>query len=82
MDQTKPYQGEIAAAIPMEVPPKDDSTVNVWVTRVIMVTLQVIVAISIFQLFRDIDFCSWQRCQLEHLPEHSWVAPWRPFAPT
>ena len=56
MDHTKPYQGEIAAAIPIEVSPKDESTINVWVTRLIMVTLQVIVAISIFQLFRDLVF--------------------------
>jgi PAS domain S-box-containing protein len=56
MDQMKPYQGDIAAAIPIKVSPKDESTFNVWVTRVIMVTLQVIVAISIFQLFRDLVF--------------------------
>ena len=56
MDQTKPYEGELAAAVPIEAPPKDESTINVWVTRLIMVTLQVIVAISIFQLFRDMVF--------------------------
>ena len=56
MDQTKPYEGELAAAIPIEVPPKDESTFNAWVTRLIMVTLQIIVAISIFQLFRDMVF--------------------------
>ena len=56
MDQTKLCEGELAAGIGIEVPPKDESTVNSWVTRLILVTLQVIVAISIFQLFRDIVF--------------------------
>ena len=58
MEQTKPYHRELAAALPIEVPPKDDSTVNAWGTRLIMVTLQVIVAISIFQLFRDLVFAN------------------------
>jgi PAS domain S-box-containing protein len=56
MDQTKSYQGELATSIPIEAPAKGDSTINTWVTRLIMVTLQVIVAISIFQLFRDLVF--------------------------
>jgi len=56
MDQTKPYEGELAAGVRMEVPPKDESTVSGWITRLIMVSLQLIVAVSIFQLFRDFLF--------------------------
>ena len=56
MDQTKLCEGELAAGIGIEVPPRDESRVNSWVTRLILVTLQVIVAISIFQLFKDIVF--------------------------
>jgi PAS domain S-box-containing protein len=56
MDHSKPYHGELVAGLPIEVPPKDESTINAWVTRLIMVTLQIIVAISIFQLFRDFLF--------------------------
>ncbi len=56
MDQTKPYEGELAAGVSMEVPLKDESRLNTWVTRLILITLQIIVAISIFQLFRDIVF--------------------------
>ena len=40
----------------MEVPPNDESKLNTWVTRLILITLQIIVAISIFQLFRDMFF--------------------------
>jgi PAS domain S-box-containing protein len=56
MEHMKTYQGELAAEVPIEAPPKDESTNNTWVTRLIMVTLQIIVAVSIFQLFRDILF--------------------------
>jgi PAS domain S-box-containing protein len=56
MEQTKPYVGKLAARVRMEVPPKDESTVNGWVTWLIMVSLQLIVAVSIFQLFRDFLF--------------------------
>jgi len=56
MDQTKLYEGGLAAGVGIEVPPRHESTVNSWVTRLILVTLQVIVAISIFQLFKDIVF--------------------------
>ena len=56
MDQTKPYEGALAATVPIEVPPKDESTINSWVTRMILVTLQIIVAISIFQWLRDMVF--------------------------
>jgi PAS domain S-box-containing protein len=56
MDQTKLYEGKMIATIPIEVPPKDESTINSWVTRLILVALQIIVAISIFQLFRDLLF--------------------------
>jgi PAS domain S-box-containing protein len=56
MDQTKSYQGELATGVPIEVRPKDGNASNAWVTRLIMVTLQVIVAVSIFQLLRDMVF--------------------------
>ena len=56
MDQTKPYEGELGARGAIEVPLKDESRLNTWVTRLILITLQVIVAISIFQLFRDVVF--------------------------
>jgi PAS domain S-box-containing protein len=56
MDQTKLYEGEAAAGVSMELPREDESKLNSWVTRVILITLQVIVAISIFQLFRDMLF--------------------------
>ena len=56
MEQTKLCEGELAAGMGLEVPPRDESGVNSWVTRLILVTLQVIVAISIFQLFKDIVF--------------------------
>ena len=56
MDQTKLCEGEMPAANGIEVPPKEESAVNSWVTRVILVTLQIVVAISIFQMFRDIIF--------------------------
>jgi PAS domain S-box-containing protein len=56
MDQTKLCEEELAAGVGLEVPPRDESSVNSWVTRVILVSLQVIVAISIFQLFKDIVF--------------------------
>jgi len=56
MEQTKLCEGDLAAGIGIEVPPKDESTVNGWVTRLILVLLQVIVAISVFQMFRDLFF--------------------------
>jgi PAS domain S-box-containing protein len=56
VDQTKLCETELAAGIGIEVPSKDEKTVNNWVTRLILATLQIIVAISIFQLFKDIVF--------------------------
>jgi len=56
MDPTKLYEGEPAAGVSMGVPRKDESKLNSWVTRLILITLQIIVAISMFQLFRDIVF--------------------------
>jgi PAS domain S-box-containing protein len=56
MDQAKPYKGELTGTLAIEVPPPDESRINVWVTRLILVALQVIVAISIFQIFRDMVF--------------------------
>jgi PAS domain S-box-containing protein len=56
MEPSKTYAGELTAEIPLKNPPKEDSEVSSWVTRVIMVTLQVIVAMSIFLLFKDVVF--------------------------
>jgi PAS domain S-box-containing protein len=56
MNQTKPYAGELTAGIPVTVASEGDSTINSWITRIIMVSLQVIVAVSIFQLLRDVVF--------------------------
>ena len=56
MDQTKLYEGELAPKLSIKGVAKDESTFNTWVTRLIMVTLQVIVAVSIFQLLRDFLF--------------------------
>jgi PAS domain S-box-containing protein len=56
MDQTRPYEGELAAGVNTAVPPKDESTINTWITRLMLLTLQIIVAISIFQVFRDMVF--------------------------
>jgi PAS domain S-box-containing protein len=56
MDQTKPREGAVAATISNEVPTQDESTVSPWVTRLMLVALQVIVAISIFQLLKDLVF--------------------------
>jgi PAS domain S-box-containing protein len=56
MEHMKLYQGELAAGVRSEVPKPEASTVNARVTRLIMVTLQVIVAISIFQVFRGMLF--------------------------
>ena len=52
----KTYQGEQAAEISIKVPKPEESTVNSWVNRLIMLALQVIVVISMFQVFRDIIF--------------------------
>ena len=56
MDQTKPGDGELAAGMGIEVPPRDESPVNSWVSRLLLVTMQLIVAVSIFQLFKDMVF--------------------------
>jgi PAS domain S-box-containing protein len=56
MDQTKLYEGELAPKVSIQGAVKGESTLNNWVTRLIMVTLQVIVAVSIFQLLRDFLF--------------------------
>jgi len=80
MDQTKPCEGEMPAGIGIEVPPKDESAINSWVTRVILVTLQIIVAISIFQMFRDLIFANAGSAS-SNLYLGILAAPWRPFAP-
>jgi PAS domain S-box-containing protein len=56
MEQTKPYEGELTATMPIIVSPKDESKINAWLTRLILGALQIIVAISMFQFFRDIVF--------------------------
>ncbi|MDO9531411.1 MAG: PAS domain S-box protein, partial [Deltaproteobacteria bacterium] len=56
MDRTKLCEGELAAGIDNEVSPGDKRRVNTWITRLILVTMQLIVAISIFQLFKGIIF--------------------------
>ena len=56
MEQTKSYEGELAAGVRIEVETPEESTINAWVTRLIMLSLQIIVAVSIFQLFRDMLF--------------------------
>jgi len=56
MEHSKPYAGELAAGVRIEVPKPEESTINAWVTRLIMVALQVIVATSIFQMFRGMLF--------------------------
>jgi PAS domain S-box-containing protein len=56
MDQTKLYKEELATGVSMEVPAKDESKLNTWVTRLMLIALQIIVAISIFQMLRDIVF--------------------------
>ena len=56
MEQTKLCEGELPAGIGIEVKPRDESGLNSWVTRLILLALQVIVTISIFQLFKDMVF--------------------------
>jgi PAS domain S-box-containing protein len=56
MDRPKLYEGELTVTMPIEVQAKSESTINSWITRLILVALQVIVAISIFQVFRDMVF--------------------------
>jgi PAS domain S-box-containing protein len=56
MNQTKLYQEELAPKVPGGEAQITNGTVNSWVTRLIVITLQVIIAISIFQLLRDFVF--------------------------
>jgi PAS domain S-box-containing protein len=56
MDQTKLCEAELAAGVAVAVPRKDDKTANSWVTRLILWILQIIVAVSIFQLFKGLVF--------------------------
>jgi PAS domain S-box-containing protein len=56
MDQTKLCEGELSAGIDIQVPSRDESRANIWVTRLVLWALQLIVAVAIFQLFRDIVF--------------------------
>ncbi|MCK9374837.1 MAG: PAS domain S-box protein [Syntrophobacterales bacterium] len=54
MSQTKFYEGELAASVPAKPADANEGKVNTWTTRLILVTLQVIIAISIFQVIRDV----------------------------
>jgi PAS domain S-box-containing protein len=56
MDQTKLYEGELATGAPGKSAKMSEGTVNAWVTRLILFSLQIIIAISIFQLLRDVIF--------------------------
>jgi PAS domain S-box-containing protein len=56
MDDMSTYPGELAADIPSQAPPKRAGKDSTWATRTIMVALQVIVAVAVFQLFRDVLF--------------------------
>jgi len=53
MNQTKLYESEAASGIAFKSAKIEASTVNTWITRLIMVSLQVIIAVSLFQLFKD-----------------------------
>jgi PAS domain S-box-containing protein len=56
MDQTKLCEEELAAGIGIQVPPKTESRVNKWVTRMILGMIQIIMVIAIFQSFKGIVF--------------------------
>jgi PAS domain S-box-containing protein len=56
MDDMGTYSSELAAGVPSEAPPKRAGEDSTWATRTIMVALQVIVAVAVFQLFRDLLF--------------------------
>jgi PAS domain S-box-containing protein len=56
MDQTKLCEGDMATRIPNTASRMEESTVNTWITRIILVALQVIIALSIFQLLKDVIF--------------------------
>ncbi len=46
----------MASRIPIKASQMRESNINAWITRVILVALQVIIAISIFQLLKDFVF--------------------------
>jgi len=56
MNQTQLCQQELTPSIPAKGNPTAKNTINTWITRLMIVTLQVIIAISIFQLLRDFIF--------------------------
>jgi PAS domain S-box-containing protein len=56
MEQTKSCEGEMASRISNKAGQMGESDVNSWATRLILMALQVIVAISIFQLLREFVF--------------------------
>jgi PAS domain S-box-containing protein len=56
MDQTKLYQEELAPRVPVKNAKMSEGTINAWVTRLMVIALQIIIAISIYQLFKDIIF--------------------------
>jgi len=56
MNQTKPYEDELAPRVPVKGAKMAEGTINAWVTRMILVTLQIIIALSIYQLLKDFIF--------------------------
>ncbi len=54
MDHAKVCEDESAPRIASKSANKGEGTINNWVTKLIMVSLQVIIAISLFQLFKDV----------------------------
>jgi PAS domain S-box-containing protein len=56
MDQTKLYEDELAPRVSLKSAKIAEDKVNAWVTRLILITLQIIIGISIYQLFKDVIF--------------------------
>ncbi len=56
MDQTKIYEGELAPRRSTRRAKVGERSISAWVTRLIMIALQVIVAIAIFQMVKDVVF--------------------------
>jgi PAS domain S-box-containing protein len=53
MDQARYYEGELGSGSAVKTVRVDEGKVNSWVTKLTLVTLQVIIAVSIFQVFKD-----------------------------
>jgi PAS domain S-box-containing protein len=56
MNLTKLYGGSPAPRLSCTNGKIESGTISVWITRLIMISLQVIVALSLFQLFRNLVF--------------------------